>query len=632
MKDGFVRVGAATPAIRVGDCAYNAEQVLQQIKNAPSDTSLLVFPELCLTGYTCGDLFLQPALLRAAEQALHDILSATVELPMVLMIGVPVACGAALYNCAAVCQNGVLLGLVPKTSLPTYSEFYEGRHFTPAPKENQTLTYAGQQTPFGSNLLFACRSVKGLCIGVELCEDVWVNRQPSQALAEAGATVIANLSASDEAIGKDDFRRQLVMMQSARQVCAYIYADAGEGESTTDLVFAGHDLIGENGVILTESERFTTGVITTEIDVERLLYERRRLTTFTVADNASQVQTVWFDLPIQELTLTRAVVPLPFVPLHPATQQKRCEDILTIQAQGLAKRMAHTHSCAVLGLSGGLDSALALMVTVRACDILGLDHAVIHAVTMPCFGTTGRTLNNACQLARACGATLHEIRIGAAVEQHLRDIEHSGACDVTYENAQARERTQVLMDLANRFGGMVIGTGDMSELALGWATYNGDHMSMYGVNASVPKTLVRHLTAHEAKRYGGKIEAALLDILDTPVSPELLPPKDGEISQKTEELVGPYELHDFFLYYFLRFGYPPRKILRLARVAFAGKYDDDTIRRWLVTFLHRFFAQQFKRSCLPDGPRIGSVALSPRGDWRMPSDASVALWLTDLEK
>ena len=632
MKDGFLRVGAATPSIRVADCVYNARQITALAHRAPAGTALLVFPELCVTGYTCGDLFLQPVLLDGAEAAVRQILQETACLPMLLLVGVPVRVGAALYNCAAVCFQGVLLGLVPKSFLPSYSEFYEGRHFTPALTHNQTVTFAGQSVPLGKNLLFRCRSLPGFCLGVEICEDLWVNQQPSQLLAGAGATVLANLSASDESIGKDDFRRQMVAMQSARQVCAYIYADAGEGESSTDLVFAGHNLIGENGSILAESDRFTTGVVTTEVDLERLAYERRRLTTYANTDIGSSVETVWFDLPVRLLDLTRPVEPLPFVPSNPSTQTKRCEDILTIQAEGLVKRLRHTGSCAVLGLSGGLDSALALLVAVRAFDRVEKSRDEIHAVTMPCFGTTGRTLNNARTLAQACGATLHQIDIGPAAAQHLRDIGHQGQLDVTYENAQARERTQVLMDLANRYGGLVIGTGDMSELALGWATYNGDHMSMYGVNASVPKTLVRHLVAYEAKRCGGQLGQALQDILDTPVSPELLPPKDGEISQKTEDLVGPYELHDFFLYHFLRFGTPPVKIYRLAKLAFGEKYQPEVIKKWLTTFLRRFFAQQFKRSCLPDGPRIGSVSLSPRGDWRMPSDAIASLWLEELEK
>lgn len=632
MIDGFLRIGAATPAIHLADPAYNAEEILRLIGETPEDTALLVFPEMCLTGYTCGDLLLQPTLLRGAEDALRHILDKTVGLSTLLVIGLPVADGAELFNCAAVCQHGMLLGLIAKTHLPSYSEFYEGRLFRTAPSVIRTVALAGQNAPLGGQLLFCCRNLPDFRLGVEICEDLWSNRQPSQDLVAVGATVIANLSASDESVGKDEFRRRLVEMQSARQLCAYVYADAGEGESATDLVFAGHNLIGENGTILTESQRFTTGVVTADADLQRLTFDRRRLTTFHSDDDAPNLKRISFELPVRELSLRRSFPSLPFVPADPATQQKRCEDILTIQASGLASRLTHTSSCAVLGLSGGLDSALALLVTARAFDRIGRDRRDIHAVTMPCFGTTGRTLNNARRMAEACGTTLHEIAIGPAVEQHLRDIGHEDVQDVTYENAQARERTQVLMDLANRLGGLVVGTGDLSELALGWATYNGDHMSMYGVNAAVPKTLVRHLVGYEAERCGGDLKTALLDILDTPVSPELLPPKDGEIAQKTEDLIGPYELHDFFLYHFLRFGYPPKKLYRLACLTFADAYPPETVRRWLVTFFRRFFAQQFKRSCLPDGPRIGSVALSPRGDWRMPSDATVSLWLAELEQ
>lgn len=628
MKDGFLRVAAATPPIRVADTVYNTAQIKAQLDALPVHTAVAVFPELCVTGYTCSDLFLQPALLRAAEAAVRELLDVTLGMDTVVIVGVPVSYQAELYNCAAVLHKGRLLGLVPKANLPSYSEFYEGRQFTPAPPQTVSTVYAGQDTRLGRNLLFRCRSLPDFCLGVEICEDLWAGTQPSQQLAAAGATVIANLSASDESIGKADFRRQLVSMQSARLNCAYIYADAGEGESTTDLVFAGQNLIAEDGTILAESARFTTGIVSTEIDLQKLCYERRRISSF---ETTGAAETIEFDQPVVPLELTRPINPLPFVPQNEADQNARCEEVLSIQTAGLARRLEHTRSCAVLGLSGGLDSALALLVTVRAFDRLGRSRADIHAVTMPCFGTTSRTLNNARTLATACGATLHEIDITASVRQHLQDIGHDGAHDVTYENAQARERTQVLMDLANRLGGLVVGTGDLSELALGWATFNGDHMSMYGVNASVPKTLVRHLTAYEARRYGGVLGAALLDVLDTPVSPELLPPENGVIAQKTEQLVGPYELHDFFLYHMLRYGVPPAKIYRLACCAFAGQFAPDEIKKWLTTFVRRFFAQQFKRSCLPDGPRVGSVALSPRGDWRMPSDASAAVWLSELE-
>lgn len=628
MLDGFLRIAAATPDIRVADPHYNARQILAQIESAPADTALLVFPELCVTGYTCGDLFLQPSLLRGAEEALAFLLTETAPLDTVFIVGLPVAMGSVLYNCAAVCQKGRLLGLVPKTNLPAYSEFYEARHFSPGHAVPADVRYAGQSTRIGTDLLFGCEELPAFRFGVEICEDLWVASQPSQRLAAAGALLIANLSASDEGIGKGAYRRQLVTAQSARLCCAYLYADAGEGESTSDLVFSGHNLLAENGVLLAESSRFSTGLIAAETDLERLSYERRRMTTFP---QHQPMETVSFSYPLRPLTLTRRFSPLPFVPTDPQEQTARCEEILSIQTAGLARRLDHTRSGAVIGLSGGLDSALALLVTARAYDRLGRDRREIQAVTMPCFGTTGRTLNNSRRLAQAVGASLHEIDISAAVTRHLEDIGHTGELDVTYENAQARERTQVLMDLANRQGALVIGTGDLSELALGWATYNGDHMSMYGVNASVPKTLVRHLVAYEAEKHGGLLQDALLDILDTPVSPELLPPKDGDIAQKTEDIVGPYELHDFFLYYLLRFGYPPQKIYRLACLSFAGQFDPPVIKHWLTTFIRRFFSQQFKRNCLPDGPRVGSVALSPRGDWRMPSDASAALWLQQLD-
>ena len=628
MQDGYLRAAAATPAIRVADCAYNAQQILDMTAKAPADTSLLVFPELCVTGYTCGDLFFQPALLRGAEEAVSRILRETADRDTVLLAGVPVASRSGLYNCAAVCHRGRLLGLVPKSYLPSYAEFYEGRWFTPAKDEAAAIRYAGQDTLLSRNQIFTCRSLPDFKLGVEICEDLWASPQPSERLTDAGATVIANLSASTEGIGKPAYRRQLVSLQSARLLCAYVFADAGEGESTTDVVFSGHNILAENGTILAESARFSTGITASEIDLAHLAFDRRRTTTCT---NSGSMTEVAFDLAVKPLTLTRPVSPAPFVPSDAAAQEACCEEILTIQASGLKKRLEHTGGCAVLGLSGGLDSALALLVTVRVYDRLGKPRSDIHVATMPCFGTTSRTLNNARTLANACGATLYEIDITRAVTQHLNDLGHAGAHDVTYENAQARERTQVLMDLANQRGGLVIGTGDLSELALGWATYNGDHMSMYGVNGSVPKTLVRYLVDYEARRYGGVIGGALTDILDTPVSPELLPPEDGQISQKTEELVGPYELHDFFLYHFLRFGDSPAKIYRLAVYAFAGRYDGKVVKGWLKTFCRRFFAQQFKRSCLPDGPRVGSVALSPRGDWRMPSDASAALWLAEAE-
>lgn len=629
MKDGFLRVAAATPKIRVADCSHNAQQIIDIALSAPADTALLVFPELCIIGYTCGDLVFQPVLLRSAENAVAHILEQTALLDTVLVVGVPVAAGSSLYNCAAVCQRGRLLGLVPKSHLPAYAEFYESRYYASAEDEPVPLAFAGQDTVMSRNQLFSCRSISDFCLGVEICEDLWASSQPSQRLAEAGATVIANLSASTEGTGKPGYRRQLVAMQSARLLCAYVFADAGDGESTTDVVFSGHNMIAENGVILAESRRYATGVISSEVDLAHLVYDRRRISTCT---NKGSMPVVQFDRNVRELSLTRDITPAPFIPRDTGAQEGCCEEILGIQTMGLAKRLEHAGGCAVVGLSGGLDSALALLVIVRAYDRLGIPRRDIHAVTMPCFGTTSRTLNNARTLAGACGATLHEIDITKAVTQHFSDIGHGGAQDITYENSQARERTQVLMDLANQYGGLVIGTGDLSELALGWATYNGDHMSMYGVNASVPKTLVRYIVSYEARRLGGTPGGALTDILNTPVSPELLPPDNGEISQRTEQIVGPYELHDFFLYHFIRFGDPPRKIMRLAEYAFQGKYSVEEIHKWLKIFCRRFFAQQFKRSCMPDGPRVGSVALSPRGDWRMPSDAEATAWLAEIEK
>ena len=633
MKDGFIRVAAATPRIRVADCAYNTARVEELIgEAAEKGAALCVFPELVITGYTCGDLFLQDALLRAAEDGLTRILASSARYAMVIAVGLPVRMGAALYNCAAICYKGRLLGLVPKQNIPNYSEFYEARHFTSgAGMPTREITLCSQTAPLGVDLLFRCRNLPDFVLGCEICEDLWVSTPPSGRLAEAGATVIVNLSASDELIGKAAYRRALVANQSARLLCGYIYADAGMGESTQDLVFAGHDLICENGAVLAESKRFETGLTLAELDLGRLAHDRRRMNTFV--PSAQPMTEISFDLPLRDTRLTRVFPQTPFVPSDKDDLQARCEEILNLQATGLATRLRHTRAkSAVIGLSGGLDSTLALIVTVHAFDRLGWERDGIHAVTMPCFGTTRRTKSNAEKLAEAYGARLDCVDIKAAVTQHFKDIGHDpDKLDVTFENAQARQRTYILMDLANQEGGMVIGTGDLSELALGWATYNGDHMSMYGVNASIPKTLVRYLTAFEAARSPEPLKGILLDVLGTPVSPELLPPKDGEISQKTEELVGPYELHDFFLYYMLRFGYPPRKIYRVACRAFEGVYEPAVVKKWLVTFIRRFFTQQFKRSCLPDGPKVGTVTLSPRGDWRMPSDAVGEVWLREAE-
>ncbi|MDD2362865.1 MAG: NAD(+) synthase [Oscillospiraceae bacterium] len=626
MKDGFLRVAAATPKIKVADCVHNSQQILDIALSAPADTALIVFPELCIIGYTCGVLIQNPSLLTAAENAVAYILEKTVMLDTVLVLGAPVAYGSSLYNCGIVCHRGRLLGIVPKSYLPAYGELYESRYFAPANDDDYSVVYAGQDTVISRNQLFICRNIPDFCLGVEICEDLLASPQPSQKLAASGATVIANLSASPEGIGKPDFRRKLVGTQSSRLLCAYLYADAGEGESTTDAVFSGHNMIAENGTILAESPRYKAGIISADIDLSHIVYDRRRISSCTNIQRMSEIK---FDMGMSELSISRKISPMPFIPQDLSEQEDRFEEILNIQSTGLAKRLEHTGGSAVLGLSGGLDSALALLVIVRAYDRLGIKHKNIHAVTLPCFGTTGRTLNNARSLANACGATLYEIDITKAVTQHFADIGHSGKHDTTYENSQARERTQVLMDIANQVSGMVIGPADLSEMALGWTTYNGDHMSMYGVNSSVPKTLVRHIISYEARQIGGTIGAALTDILNTPVSPELLPPENGEISQKTEQIVGPYELHDFFLYYFIRFGDSPGKIKRLAGYAFKDKYTDEEILKWLRIFYRRFFAQQFKRSCMPDGPRVGSVGLSPRSDWRMPSDAQVDIWMAD---
>ena len=625
MKDGFLRVASATPHIKVADCTGNSQKIISMAKEAAQNgASLVVFPELCITGYTCGDLFLQRALLNSAEENLKVIINQTKELDCVILVGLPVRANSGLYNCAAVICHGDLLGLVPKKYIPNYSEFYELRHFTPSKDEFINMDmFSGedtQLTEIGKNVIFQCVEMPEFKLGVEICEDLWTAEPPSGKLALNGATIIANLSASDEVIGKADYRRMLVKSQSARLLSAYVYTSAGLGESTQDLVFSGHNLICENGSILAESKRFDTGIIYADVDLQKMENERAKANTFVGEDNFEKCV---FHLPVKDLKLNRHFSKTPFVPTNKSNLDERCEEILTIQATGLATRIQHTNvKSVVIGLSGGLDSTLALIVAVHAMDMLKRDRKDIIAVTMPCFGTTKRTKSNAEILAESYGVSFKDINISKAVTQHFEDIGQSmEILDVTFENGQARERTQVLMDIANKTGGFVIGTGDLSELALGWATYNGDHMSMYAVNASIPKTLVRHLTAFEAEHSEGDLKKALLDILDTPVSPELLPPKDGEISQKTEDLVGPYELHDFFLYYLVRQCFTPKKIFRLAKIAFNGVYDDETIRKWLKTFLRRFFSQQFKRSCLPDGPKVGTVTLSPRGDWRMPSDA-----------
>ena len=635
MEQGFIKVAAVTPKIRVADPVYNAGVICERLEEAcKNGAKIIVFPELCITGYTCGDLFLQEILLREASAQLLCIAERTRGKDALVMVGLPLEREGRLYNVAAVLRDGEILGMVPKANIPSYAEFYEGRHFAEGNAEPVPFSFMGKSVPFGTNLLFTCETLHGLTVGCEICEDLWVADAPAVNHALQGATVIANLSASNETIGKDEYRELLVKSVSARLLCGYVYASAGEGESTQDLVFGGHNLIAENGTILAQVKRFTCETLYGDIDVWKLLADRRRMGTFGKEPKAAYVR-VPFRLEVTETELSRSFASMPFVPGDEEKRRRRCEEILSIQSYGLKKRYEHTGlSTAVIGISGGLDSTLALLVTVRAFDLLGLDRGAIVAVTMPCFGTTDRTYENACLLARTLGATLEEVDIKEAVTVHFGDIGQDMANhDVTYENGQARERTQVLMDIANRVGGLVIGTGDMSELALGWATYNGDHMSMYGVNAGVPKTLVRHLVQYYADTCDDKaLTNVLLDVLDTPVSPELLPPVDGTISQRTEDLVGPYELHDFFLYYMLRCGYSPAKVYRVAKLAFQGLYEDGTILKWLKTFYRRFFAQQFKRSCLPDGPKVGSVALSPRGDLRMPADASGRLWLDEAER
>lgn len=634
MKDGFITVATATPQVAVADCEANAQAILACINEmAAAHAKVMVLPELCITGYTCSDLFWQTKLLDEAEAALFVIAEGSRQVDALIAVGMPLRVAGKLLNVAAILCRGEVLGFVPKVNLPAYNEFYETRHFTSGSADMGTVQFCGEEIPVGTNLLFSCENVVDLCVAAEICEDLWVPNPPSVQHALAGASVICNLSASDEMVGKGSYRRDLVAGQSARLVCAYLYATAGEGESTTDLVFGGQNLIAENGTVLAESTTFENEINVATIDVQRLASERRRMSTFPAAES-KEYREISFALVEEETKLARFFDADPFVPSNADQLSDRCEEILNIQALGLKKRLAHTHARrAVVGISGGLDSTLALLVTARAFDMLGLPRKGIVAVTMPGFGTTDRTYNNAVAMIKSLGATFKEVPIAKAVMQHFADIDHDASIhDVTYENSQARERTQILMDIANQANGFVIGTGDLSELALGWATYNGDHMSMYAVNASVPKTLVRHLVRHYADTSADEVLAGVLyDVLDTPVSPELLPPEDGAISQKTEDLVGPYELHDFFLYQMLRMCFPPAKIYRVAKEAFAGRYSNETILKWLRTFYWRFFSQQFKRSCLPDGPKVGSVAVSPRGDLRMPSDACVSAWIKEVE-
>ena len=640
MRDGFFKAAAVVPAMTIADPESNAKEMIRCLREAAGNgAKLIAFPELAVTGYTGNDLFLQDMLLRGAEDALRVIRDATTGLDALVFAGFPLEWKGKLYNTAAVLQNGRILAFIPKRCLPDYAEFYEPRQFTPGPVSAQEIFFDGAAVPFGSHILLEVDAVRDLRIACEICEDAWAVHAPHIEHAVAGANLMVNLSASNETVGKDAYRTQLFSSVSARTLSDYIYVSSGDGESTQDLVFGGRVMMLENGSLLAERKIFDnaygeTKIVYADFDVQRMNYERRRMTSFQVQESG------YLRIPVhmeeRECELTRVFDPHPFVPADAAGRLKRCEDILNIQSRGLARRLHHIHCpSAVIGVSGGLDSTLALLVTARAFDLLGLPRENILAVTMPCFGTTDRTYHNALTLAKTLGASLKEVRIAASVTQHFKDIDQDPEIhDVTYENGQARERTQVLMDLANQRNGIVIGTGDLSELALGWATYNGDHMSMYGVNAGVPKTLVSHLVRCCAEAAGEKepaLAACLLDVLDTPVSPELLPPtEDGKISQKTEDLVGPYELHDYFLYYMLRCGYRPRKIFRIAQQSFAGVYDSETILKWEKNFMRRFFSQQFKRSCLPDGPKVGSVAVSPRGDLRMPSDACAELWKNDL--
>ena len=635
MKDGFIKVAAGVPRCTVADVKANTVEIKKLIDKADTaKINLMCLPELCVTGYTCGDLFFSDTLLTSAKNALKEIAEYTAGKYPVVIVGVPLLYSSKLFNCGAVISGGKILGIVPKTYMPNYNEFYEQRQFSSGVfvDKDTTLNICGTAVPFGTELIFSHNEMSDYTFGIEICEDLWAAVPPSERLCRGGANIIVNPSASNEVIGKAEYRASLISSTSARLLCGYIYTSSGSGESTQDLVYSGHCLICENGTALTESAPFEEKELTvTEIDLKKLAGERHKNTSF---EPLTGFKTVTFEQKQITTEITRSIAKNPFVPTDSGDINSRAEAILKIQSYGLKKRLEHTRSkTAVIGISGGLDSTLALLVTVRAMKLLNRPLSDILAVTMPCFGTTSRTRSNSEKLCNLLGVSFKEVNITKAVNQHFADIAQDPQClDVTYENSQARERTQVLMDIANKTGGMVIGTGDLSELALGWATYNGDHMSMYAVNSSVPKTLVRYIIRHEAENAEPALKEVLLDILDTPVSPELLPADEkGEISQKTEDLVGPYELHDFFLYHILRNGESPKKIYRLALIAFNGDYDKETIKHWLTVFIRRFFSQQFKRSCLPDGPKVGSVTLSPRGDWRMPSDASAESWLKELE-
>ena len=633
MKHGFIRVGAFTPEIKVADVKYNAERIKEGIEKAyKSGVEVLVFPELTITGYTCADLFYSDVLLNAAKKELIEIAGFTREKEMLVFVGLPISKDGLIYNVAAAINKGEILGLIPKTYLPNYNEFYEKRWFAPAENGNSQIDIGGKIVPFGKNIIFAEKDRDYFKVAAEICEDLWSVIPPSVSHSVAGATLIVNLSASNETIGKADYRRTLIKSHSAKCVSAYAYADAGEGESTTDAVFAGHNLIAENGTILKESKVFSTGLTTADVDLSFIEHERKRLYNYGYKPSGEYLR-IGFSVKNDGDT-DRIFDKTPFIPNDGGELKERAELILDMQATALKKRIVHTGAkTAVLGLSGGLDSTLAAIVSVLAMEKAKKTSKDVITITMPCFGTSERTFDNTIKLSKALNTTLKKIDISAATKRHLKDIKHEdGKLDAAFENAQARERTQVVMDVANMNGGIAVGTGDLSELALGWATYNGDHMSMYGVNCSIPKTLVRYLVKYYADKSKGKLKAVLYDILDTPVSPELLPAKDGEISQKTEDIVGPYELHDFYLYHFIRRGYSPEKIKYIAEKAFAGKYDKDTVDKWLKVFVKRFFTQQFKRSCSPDGVKVGSVALSPRGDLKMPSDSVPSVWIEDIEK
>jgi len=640
MKHGFVRVAAAVPELKVGACSYNTGKISEMIREAENaGVEIIVFPELSITAYTCADLFQQDRLLRSALDGLEKIARLTGDMKIVVIAGLPLLLDNQLFDCAAVIQGGEILGVIPKTYIPGYSEFYEERWFASARNaQSDHIELLGRKVPFGTDLLFVSQDSGAACFGVEICEDLWIPVPPSSYLAAAGAAVIFNLSASNEVIGKTEYRRDLVRMQSGRCIAGYVYASSGVHESTTDVVFGGHAPIAENGGVLCESERFRrdSHMIMTELDIQRLMNNRIKNTSYMDGVSRQSFRKIPFTLyRNDDLKLTRHVDPHPFIPADKQGRDERCREIFAIQTAGLAKRLEHTGiEKAVIGISGGLDSTLAMMVTAKAFDMLRLPRKNILAITMPGFGTTDITHDNAVRLINSLGAEFREINIVKACMQHFEDIGHDPSIhDVTYENVQARERTQILMDVANKINGLVIGTGDLSELALGWCTYNGDHMSMYAVNCGIPKTLVRHLVRYVAESTDDTaVSDVLLKILDTPVTPELLPPdKNGEIRQKTEDIIGPYELHDFFIYHMLRYGASPAKILYLAEHAFEGRYDTHTILTWLKVFIRRFFSQQFKRSCLPDGPKVGTISLSPRGDWRMPSDVSAEEWLRELD-